>query len=134
MSEIAQRLARIEREKRTESTPVEERNALRKIRAEAEAAGATLATDGEGGIPSSQALGVFRRCEWKCQLCGNRDDLSLHHKAHLENPSPKMKRLGRRLEKNDPKSMVACCAACHDRIHNADRANVEGNEPDKGGE
>lgn len=129
MSELAQRIARISRERQSESMPVEERNALRKTREEAKAAGATLATDGEGGIPPSQALGVFRRCEWKCMLCGGQDDLSLHHKAHLENPSPKMKRLGRRLEKNDPKSLVACCAACHDNVHNADRANVEGNEP-----
>jgi len=128
MSELAQRIAKVDRERKSESMPVEERNALRKTREEAKAAGATLATDGEGGIPASQALGVFRRCEWKCMRCSGQKNLSLHHKAHLDNPSKKMRRLGRRVEKDDPRGLVAICEDCHDSIHNADRANVEGND------
>jgi hypothetical protein len=97
-----------------------EARALDRLRAEASAAGATLAKEGKGGLPSSIALGVFRRDEYRCKKCGGREALELHHKADLKHP-PSL-RLARMSVGLDPKTIVTCCERCHDRIHSADEA------------
>ena len=108
----------------------DEQRALAKMQREAKAAGATLATGGEGGLPPSMVLGAMRRDGFKCKRCGGQSNLSVHHKAHLDNPSPKMKRLGESVDqRNDPKAIVTICENCHDGVHDEDRANVEGNAP-----
>ena len=105
-----------------------EQATLAKMQREAKAAGATLATGGKGGLPPSMCLGAFRRHEWKCAACGGKKDLTIHHVAHLENPSPKMVRFGKKLDqRNDPKAVECVCQKCHDRIHQRDRDNVEEN-------
>ena len=122
MSDLAQRIMRAERMKMRSSLSREEQSALRKTREEAKRAGATLATDGEGGIQPSQALGVYRRCEWKCKKCGGKDMLMLHHKANLENPSSKMAQLLARTKRTDQRGIVVICKGCHDAIHDDDSA------------
>ena len=101
--------------------PAQERVALRRTRQEARKAGATLESNGEGGLAPSLALGVFRRCEWRCKKCGGKTDLSLHHIAHLENPSSKVQKKARGKERNDPSLITCVCKNCHDDIHDEDR-------------
>jgi hypothetical protein len=132
-ADLAAEAARQKAEKRAKEKasqpplhPDEER-ALKRTIAEAKRAGATLDDEEGGGLPASMVLGVLRRDHWRCKRCGGQERLSVHHKGHLENPSPKMKRLSDRLEKTDPKSVVTICGPCHDAIHDADRANVEEN-------
>jgi hypothetical protein len=108
--------------------PVEQR-ALKNLQREAEKAGATLASEGKGGLPPSMVLGAMRRDKFKCKRCGGQENLSVHHKAHLENPSPAMKMLGKNVDqRTDPRAIATICEACHDKIHDADREDVEGNE------
>ena len=97
-----------------------EGRALDRLRAEAAAAGATLAKNGKGGLPSSIALGVFRRDEYRCKRCGGRENLELHHKGDLKRP-PSL-RLARMSVGLDPKTIAVVCARCHDAIHRADEA------------
>ena len=97
-----------------------EARALERLRAEAAAAGATLAKEGKGGLPSSTALGVFRRDRYQCKKCGGREMLELHHKGDLKHP-PSL-RLARMSVGLDPKTICCVCEKCHDRIHAADEA------------
>jgi len=101
----------------------QEDSALRKLQTEAKAAGATLASDGKGGLPFSLVLHVMRRDEYRCHRCGGQKDLSLHHKAHLDNPQSKwLKKKAQVENKNDPALLATICAPCHDAIHEEDRA------------
>ncbi len=65
-----------------------EQKALKRIKIEAKAAGATLWSDGEGGLPPSTALGVFRKGKWRCSIsdCKTpKKDLDLDHPSgHVE--------------------------------------------------
>jgi 5-methylcytosine-specific restriction endonuclease McrA len=97
-----------------------EGRALERLRAAAAAVGATLAKEGKGGLPSSIALGVFRRDEYRCKKCGGREMLELHHKGDLKHP-PSL-RLARMSVGLDPKTICCVCEKCHDRIHAADEA------------
>lgn len=101
-----------------------EQRALDTLRREAAAAGATLASDGEGGLPSSTVLGAMRKAEYTCQICGRQEDLSVHHKAKLEHPSKRMARMLGRLAGDDPNGLACVCTACHNRLHNRDRKGV----------
>jgi hypothetical protein len=117
-------LAKVMRDKRREEPkqqlPAQEQAALDKMRTEAEENGATLASNGEGGLPPSLVLGVFRRDKWQCKGCGGSEMLSLHHKGHLEHPnSAWLKAKGK---SNDPNNLVTLCDECHDRVHQRDRA------------
>lgn len=97
-----------------------EGRALDRLRAEAAAVGATLAKEGKGGLPSSTALGVFRRDEYRCKRCGLRENLTLHHKGDLKHP-PSL-RLARMSVGLAPQTITVVCAKCHDDIHRADEA------------
>lgn len=93
--------------------------ALIKLRKEAAARGATLASGGKGNLPGDLVLRVVRRAEFRCEKCGLRDDLSIHHKGrHLATASLRL------LKKSplDPTGIACICTACHDKIHDADRA------------
>jgi hypothetical protein len=105
---------------KAEAGPEGEAKALETIRREASSAGATLAHAGRGGLPSSMALGVFRRDQWRCKRCGLPDNLELHHKGDLKYPpTARLARLG---TQNKPSNIVTVCATCHDVIHRADEA------------
>lgn len=97
----------------------DESGALNKLRKEAKEKGATLATNGEGGLPSSQVLGVMRRDGYKCKRCGKKENLSIHHKGHLLNPASKW--LVKKATSNDSNNLVTICEECHDAIHKDDR-------------
>ena len=119
---MSEALAKVMRAKKGEQ-PQSERRALENLRQEAKEAGASLQSDGEGGLPSSLVLGVMRRDEYKCKRCGKRENLSVHHKGHLENPVSRW--LKKKGKSNDENNIVTICGACHDAIHNEDRAEGE---------
>lgn len=101
-----------EKKKEKEDGPGEQR-AYKKLLAEAEEHGATLANEGKGGLPSSLVLGVFRRDEYRCKRCGLRENLSLHHKGGIV----KSKWLSKKGHSNDPNNIAVICDKCHDDIH-----------------
>jgi len=105
-----------------------ERRALWKMRREAREQGATLDSNGKGGLPPSLVLGVMRRDEWRCKKCGGQADLSVHHKSeHMQDPKAKMRSqlLGRQGRIDSPANIVTICATCHDAIHDKDREDNE---------
>jgi len=121
MSENLARVYKAHNPREEEEAPLhpDEKRALARMQAEAKKNGATLASEGKGGLPPSLALGVFRRDGWVCKKCGGRENLSLHHKGHLENPG--FKWLKNKGKSNDPNNIVTICEGCHDAIHEEDR-------------
>jgi 5-methylcytosine-specific restriction endonuclease McrA len=94
-----------------------EAKALRTLRSEAKTTGVKLQHAGEGGLPSSLVLGVFRRDHWQCKVCGsngqNTGGLTVHHKAGIV----LSKWLDLKGHSNDPRNIVVVCADCHDAVH-----------------
>lgn len=106
----------------------DERKAYAKMLAEAKQNGVTLANEGKGGLPPSKVLGILRRDRWACKRCGDgKDNLSVHHKGHMENP--KSKWLAKKGKSNDDNNIVAMCESCHDAVHQEDRAEEPEKEP-----
>jgi phage terminase large subunit GpA-like protein len=95
-----------------------EAGALAKMRAEAEKHGATLATDGKGGLSPSRVLGQMRKDKYRCPACGGHENLSVHHKYKLENPHASWSRKSSGEIRN---AITTICEKCHDRIHDRDR-------------
>lgn len=119
MGELARRAGMGRRDPpRGHALNADERRALAKLRAEAKEKGATLETDGEGGLPPSLVLGVMRRDGWRCKTCGTRERLSIHHKGGVV-ASKRLARLG---HKSVPENLVTICPDCHDRVHDKARA------------
>lgn len=96
-----------------DALPPGEERALKKLQAEAKQRGATLATGGKGGLPPSLVLGVMRRDEYRCKLCGTKKNISLHHKGGIV----RSKWLSKMGHSNDPSNIVTICPNCHDREH-----------------
>jgi len=90
-----------------------EQKALGLLRREAERAGATLARDGEGGLPPSLVLHVMRRDKFTCKRCGKQADLIVHHKGGIVRSS-KLSAMGHR---NVPQNIVTVCEPCEDAQH-----------------
>lgn len=105
-----------DRAKQDELAPAEAK-ALERLRDEAAAKGATLATGGKGGLPPSFVLGIMRRDEYRCKRCGGDKDLSLHHKGGIV-ASKWLSKKGHHLDFNN---VTTLCSGCHDAIHNAAR-------------
>ena len=126
MSELGHRYRKLSRmQEHRDSLPFQERKALSRIRLEAKALGAVLATGGRGGLPPSLVLGVFRRDEYTCKVHGDRGEganggLTVHHKGGLKHPASAW------LRKKDHVStlnnLVILCARAHDDIHTEDEA------------
>jgi hypothetical protein len=120
----------------------QERLALKKIRREAKAAGATLKSDGEGGLAPSLALGVFRKYKWRCsnENCPTpKKDLDLDHiSGHPQEIAAdkgarnrKDLKLGIKLgHVNKIDALHVLCAKCHDAVHNREREIDDGKKPD----
>ena len=96
--------------------PEGERKALERLQAEAIEAGATLHSEGRGGMPSSVVLGVLRRDHYQCKRCGGKSDLTMHHKADIL-ASDYLRRLKKVSGRTDPQNLVTICQSCHDAIH-----------------
>lgn len=102
----------------------EERQALRKIRLEARAAGSFLTSGGKGGLPPSLVLRVMRRDKFMCKTCGELGDkdenggLGVHHKGGIV----ESKWLSKKGHANEENNLVSICGRCHDKEHNRARA------------
>lgn len=95
-----------------------EQACLDRVQQEAAAAGATLLTDGKGGLPPSLVLGVMRRDRYRCKRCGGADGLSMHHKGGVA-ASAWLRRKGHSMDMNN---LATICGDCHDAIHAQARA------------
>lgn len=102
-----------------------ERRALQLMRRGARQAGSKLSSAGKGGLPPSLVLGVMRRDQYTCKVCGRVGDddnggIGVHHKGGIV----ESKWLSQKGHSNDPNNIVTICNRCHDRIHQ--RARAEG--------
>lgn len=113
------------RRKPEKAMPTSESKALERLQAEAIAHGATLHSEGKGGLPASIVLGILRRDAWHCHKCGGREDLTLHHKADVL-ASDYLRRLHKVAGRTDPKNLVVLCHSCHDQVH--ENARKQGQE------
>ena len=108
----------------------EERRALHRLRMEAKAKGVPLSSAGRGGLSPSLVLHVFRRDDYTCKVCGQAGresgGIQLHHKGGVENPASRW--LAKQGKSNDPNNIVTICKACHDRLHDDDRAKSKDND------
>jgi 5-methylcytosine-specific restriction endonuclease McrA len=119
----------------------QERLALRKIRREAKAAGATLKSDGEGGLRPSLVLGIMRRDHFRCtnEHCPDPkkdltvDHISGHPKEIAADPEArKRKDLKRGIKLghvNKLEALRTSCAVCHDAVHDRERQIDKGKKP-----
>jgi hypothetical protein len=120
----------------------QERLALKKIRKEAKAAGATLKSDGEGGLRPSLALGVFRKGGWKCSnedcptpkkdldldhISGHPDEIAQDKGARNRKDLKRGIKLG---HVNKIDALHVLCSRCHDACHNREREIDAGKKPD----
>lgn len=101
-----------DRAKRDELSSAEAK-ALERVQAEAAAKGATLLTNGKGGLPPSIVLGVMRRDEYRCKRCGGREGLSIHHKGGVV----ASKWLSKKGHSMDFNNLTTICGKCHDAVH-----------------
>jgi hypothetical protein len=115
---------------------------VEQIQREAKAAGATLAHDGKGGLDPKLALKVFRAAHWRCEnpYCPTpKKDLDLDHwTAHPKeifqdkdtiDDAKLRKGVKESGGKKDDRFVHAICAACHDRVHERERAIEKGKKP-----
>jgi len=103
--------------RKTPPRSLEEKTALRRLRQEASANGATLADEGEGKLPPSTALGVMRRDGYRCTTCQSAEELRLKHKTP---PLPKSKvallrKRDRKVRDNNPENLTTICVPCRDK-------------------
>lgn len=131
LAKLAQSDKRQSDRSRRDALPAQERGALRAIQREARQRGVLLTSGGKGGLPPSLVLGVLRRDDWKCKVCGetgtkDNGGLGIHHKGGI----PESGWLRRKGHINDPNNLVSICNRCHDSVH--EKARAEGIE-DGGG-
>lgn len=114
---------------------------VRQIQREAKEHGATLAHEGKGGLDPRLALKVFRRAKWRCEnedCPAPKKDLDLDHqsghpKEIREDPDarkdPKARAAAAEPDPKDDRFLHVLCAACHDRVHDRERAIEKGKKP-----
>ena len=120
----------------------QERLALKKLRKEAKAAGATLESNGEGGLAPSLALGVFRKGRWRCSntecpapkklitldhISGHPREIAADRGARNRNDLKLGIKMG---HVNKLDAMHVLCAACHDEVHAREREIQDGQKPE----
>ena len=120
----------------------QEQAALLKLRREAKAAGATLKSNGDGGLAPSLAHGVFRRGKWRCsnESCPTpKKDLDLDHisghpdEIAADKHARKRKDLKRGIalgHVNKIDALHVLCAHCHDEAHQREREIDAGKKPE----
>lgn len=116
---MSKQLAKFIKNNKPKRSP-EEENALETMRKEAKKAGASLATDGEGGLSPSLVLGVMRRDKYTCKVCGENQNIGVHHKGGVV----KSKWLSKMGHANKSENLVTICESCHDNVH--EEAREEG--------
>lgn len=112
LKKFQQHAKRLERDKEKPLSR-EERKALHNLRKEAKEHGATLESNGKGGLNPSLVLTVMRRDDYTCKRCDKNQHLTVHHKGGIV----ESKWLSQKGHKNEPQNIVTLCADCHDQIH-----------------
>ncbi len=114
---------------------------VEQIQREAEAAGATLASNGKGGLDPAIAIQVFRRDGWECTnpKCPTpKEDLDLDHisghgREIAEDPeardNPRLKEGEELGHVDDPAALHVLCRPCHDQVHDRERDISAGKKP-----
>jgi hypothetical protein len=120
----------------------QERLALRKLRREAKAAGATLESNGEGGLAPSLVLGVMRRDRFRCtnehcpdpkkaltvdHISGHPKEIAASGEARRRKDLKRGVALG---HINTPAAIHTLCAHCHDEVHTREREIDSGKKPE----
>ncbi|TAL41172.1 MAG: HNH endonuclease [Salinibacterium sp.] len=90
------------------------------IQREAKKYGATLETEGHGGVPPKLSLKVWRKFGYQCARCGTRKRLTLHHKGGVVD-SERLDEMGHAMTADN---LAVLCAKCHDFVH--DQARKKG--------
>ena len=55
-----------------------------------------------------QRRAVLERDGWRCQHCGSRDNLHLHHQLFLSHGGP-----------DSAENLIVLCAECHQALHDS---------------
>jgi hypothetical protein len=122
--------------------PPQEQRALVKLRREAKKAGATLESNGEGGLRPSLVLGRMRLDKFRCQNkhCPDPkknltvDHISGHPKEIAADPEARgRKDLRRGIKLGHVSKLDAIhtiCAVCHDAVHDREREIDSGKKPE----
>jgi len=133
--------SRRQRDRKRNAAAISKGAVLRQIQEEAKAAGATLKSDGKGGIDPEKALAVFRKAKWRCEnphCPAPNKDLDLDHQSGhpreiFEDPDawkdPKALRAAKDPDPKDDSTLHVLCAKCHDAVHQRERALEEGKDP-----
>jgi hypothetical protein len=132
---------RVRADRRGTAEARERARVLAQIQKEAAAAGATLQNDGKGGIDPTIALKLFREAKWRCpnEDCPDPkkeitlDHASGHPKEILADArarkDPKLRAAAKMPDPKDDDGLRVICAACHDRVHERERAIDAGKKP-----
>jgi 5-methylcytosine-specific restriction endonuclease McrA len=116
-------------------------NVVATIQREAEKHDATLENDGKGGIDPAIALKVFRRDKWRCsnKKCPTPkkditlDHISSHASEIFDSPASRNNAVltagAHKGHVDEVEALHTLCAACHDRVHQRERAIAENKSP-----
>jgi len=138
---FAKHARRQSKKDRQMGTPDQERKALSTLRVEARRNGATLKSNGEGGLSSVLVLQVFRKGHWKCDSknCPTpKKDLTVDHisghpkEIAADSGARKRPDLRRGISLGHVDKLEALhilCGSCHDKVHNREREIAEGKKP-----
>jgi len=109
------------------------------IQSEAKAAGATLKSEGKGGLDPELALKVFRRDKWRCGVPNCKtpkenldlDHIGGHEHELTEDPEADawLKAEAKKGKRDEPDAIHVLCARHHDMVHQRDRAIEDGKKP-----
>jgi hypothetical protein len=112
---------------------------IKRIQAEAKKNGATLKSDGKGGLDPRLALAAFRKASWRCRVPGcktPKKDLDLDHLGGHEQEleqDPKaatqLKKSAAKGKQNNLDGVSVICAAHHNDVHDRERAIENGKKP-----
>ena len=112
---------------------------IKRIQAEAKKNGATLKSDGKGGLDPNLALAAFRKSGWKCSVPGcktAKESLDLDHIGGHEleiKQDPKaaaqLKKSATKGKQNNLDGVHVLCARHHDRVHQRERSIEDDKKP-----
>jgi len=129
---------RAEAEQKETAQAARKPEVVKKIQAEAKAAGATLASGGKGGLDPELALAVFRRDKFRCRVPGCKtpqekldlDHVSGHPKeiAHDPEADAWLKKQAKKPKRDNMDSLNVLCLRHHDLMHQRERAIEDGKE------
>ncbi len=142
LAKFAKHVQRQSKKDRQMGTPDQERKALSTLRVEARRNGATLKSNGEGGLSSVLVLQRMRAAHYRCEnkhcpdpkKALDLDHRSGHPREIFDNPeawaNPKLRAAV--LKSNGPKDdkfVSVLCARCHACVHDRERALEAGEVP-----